>query len=125
MTDRPDSPPPVSAESTDAETGDMSGLAAAARDPHPAGQGWVQRLSSVLFVVFCFELGLFLLIYPWTDSWNQNYFSWLPTSQFHTVWHEFWKNTWFRGAVSGLGAANVWIAMTEVFRLFNRRRQRP
>ena len=42
----------------------------------PPGPGWFQRLSSVLFIIFCFELGLFLLIYPWTDGWSDNYFAW-------------------------------------------------
>jgi uncharacterized protein (DUF2062 family) len=86
------------------------------------GGGWLQRLSSVLFVIFCFELGLFLLIYPWTDAWAQNYFSWFRSSHFHSLWHEFWNNTYFRGAVSGLGVVNMWIAVTEVFRMFARRR---
>ena len=42
----------------------------------PPGPGWFQRLMSVLFIIFCFELGLFLLIYPWTDGWSDNYFAW-------------------------------------------------
>ena len=29
-------------------------------------------LVAILFIIFCFELGLFLLIYPWTDSWTDN-----------------------------------------------------
>ena len=41
----------------------------------PPGRGWFHRLSSVLFIIFCFELGLFLLIYPWTDAWSDNYFA--------------------------------------------------
>jgi len=34
----------------------------------PAPKHWLQRVASVLFVIFCFELGLFLLIYPWTEA---------------------------------------------------------
>ena len=36
----------------------------------PPGSGWFQRIMSVLFIIFCLELGLFLLIYPWTDGWS-------------------------------------------------------
>ena len=89
----------------------------------PAGSGWFSRLSSVLFIIFCFELGLFLLIYPWTESWSDNYFSWVITGSVQTSWHEFWNNSYVRGGVSGLGVVNVWIAILEVFRLFARKRQ--
>jgi len=46
-------------------------------DPHivPEGSRWFQRLGAVLFIIFCFELGLFLLIYPWTSAWTDNYFA--------------------------------------------------
>jgi hypothetical protein len=80
-----------------------------------SGPKWFRRLSSVLFVIFCFELGLFLLIYPWTDSWVENYFS-------GTVWREWWNDPYVRGAVSGVGLVNVWIAIAEVFALFAGRR---
>jgi len=121
MTDRPHTTSHVPADS--------HGLAPGIAEPAPenrdsAPTGWVHRLSSVLFIVFCFELGLFLLIYPWTDAWAQNYFSGLAANHFHSAWHEFWNNTYFRGAVSGVGLVNVWIAVTEVFRMFARRAAR-
>ena len=87
------------------------------------GSGWFGRLSSVLFIIFCFELGLFLLIYPWTESWTDNYFAWVSSGSVQTSWHEFWNNSYVRGGVSGLGVVNVWIAVLEVFRLFARKRQ--
>ena len=89
----------------------------------PTGSSWFSRLSSVLFIVFCFELGLFLLIYPWTDSWSDNYFAWVVSGGVQSNWHEFWNNSYVRGGVSGLGVVNVWIAILEVFRLFARKRQ--
>jgi hypothetical protein len=89
----------------------------------PKGQGWFQRLSSVLFIIFCFELGLFLLIYPWTDAWSDNYFAWALPGSVQTAWHTFWNNSYVRGGVSGLGVVNLWIALLEVFRLFSRRRE--
>ena len=88
-----------------------------------SGPRWFRRLSSVLFVVFCFELGLFLLVYPWTDAWADNYFSvTLPGSALST-WRTLWNNPYVRGGVSGLGLVNVWIAVAEVFRMFAARGQ--
>ena len=88
----------------------------------PPGHGWFQRVMSVLFIIFCLELGLFLLVYPWTDGWSSNYFAWAALRGNVQRWHTFWNNTYVRGAISGLGAVNLWIAVAEVFRMFARRR---
>jgi hypothetical protein len=85
------------------------------------GSGWFQRLSSVLFIIFCFELGLFLLIYPWTDGWSENYFASAVRGGVQTAWLSFWNNSYVRGFISGVGLVNLWIAVTEVFRMFARR----
>jgi hypothetical protein len=81
--------------------------------PVQAGQTWIQRLGSVLLMIFCFELGLFLLIYPWTGGWSQNYLG--------ARWRGVWDNSYIRGGLSGLGLVNLWIAMGELFRMFARR----
>ena len=31
---------------------------------------WYHKLSAVLLITFCLEVGLFLLIFPWTDYWG-------------------------------------------------------
>jgi hypothetical protein len=85
-------------------------------------RGWFPRLTSVLFIIFCLELGLFLLIYPWTQGWTENYFAWALPGSVEAPWNKFWNNGFVRGALSGLGAVDLWIAMAEVFRMFGRRR---
>jgi hypothetical protein len=87
----------------------------------PRVKTWFQRLTSVLIVIFCFEIGLFLLVYPWTDGWTDNYFAWVAPGAMQAPWHEFWNNTYVRGAMSGLGVVNVWVALAEVFRMFSGR----
>jgi len=82
---------------------------------------WFSRLSALLFIVFCFELGLFLLIYPWTDSWTANYFASVVPDRLQPVWHGIWINAYARGAVSGLGVVNLWVALAELFEMFSRR----
>ena len=83
--------------------------------PAPAGPVWFQRLTSALFVVFCFELGLFLVIYPWTEAWSANFFSAAARGGIGRRMAEIWNNSYLRGAVSGLGFVNIWIAMAELF----------
>ena len=73
---------------------------------------WYHKLAGLLAVIFSFELGVFLLVFPWASDWNHNYFSGL------TFWmREVWASPYFRGAVSGLGVLNIYISFIEVFRL--------
>lgn len=73
---------------------------------------WYHKLSAVLLVAFCFEIGVFLMIFPWTPYWDANYFGSLVPQ-----WRQFWSNLYFRGAVSGLGVVNLYIAVLELYRL--------
>jgi hypothetical protein len=88
--------------------------------PAPGGPKWFRRISSVLFIIFCFELGMFLLIYPWTDAWTDNYLSVAVPDNLQSAWRALWNSSFVRGGVSGLGLVNVWIAIAEVFRLLTR-----
>jgi hypothetical protein len=73
---------------------------------------WLRKFGALLFVIFCFEIGVFLLVFPWLDPWPNNWMAdvlpWIGT---------VWSNPYFRGAVSGLGAVNIYISFIEVFRL--------
>lgn len=73
---------------------------------------WYHKMSAVIFITFCLEIGLFLLIYPWTDDWPVNYFSSVLPG-----WNTYWDNMYVRGAVSGLGVLNLYISFIEIFRL--------
>jgi hypothetical protein len=73
---------------------------------------WYHKVAAVLFAIFCFELGVFLLVFPWTDFWERNYFAtWTPLAQ------QVWMNAYFRGTVSGLGLVNIFVSFVEVLRL--------
>ncbi len=71
---------------------------------------WYHRMSAVLFATFCLEIGFFLLIFPWTSYAND-------FAAFRPEWRPYWDNTYIRGAISGLGAVNLYIAFVEVVRL--------
>jgi hypothetical protein len=80
---------------------------------------WYHKLWAVVLVTFCLEIGLFLVVFPWTSYWETNYFS-----QILPGLHVYWYNSYVRGAVSGLGALNLYVAILEIFHLrrFARRR---
>jgi hypothetical protein len=73
---------------------------------------WYHKMSAVLVITFCLEIGFFLLIFPWTEYWESNYFSTLVPE-----WRLRWDNMYLRGAISGLGAINLYISFVEIFRL--------
>jgi hypothetical protein len=76
---------------------------------------WQGRLLRLCFAIFAFEVGLVLVILPWMDTWNLNYFQGLVP-----VLQDIWDDSYFRGAVTGLGFVNIYIALLELVRLLRR-----
>ena len=73
------------------------------------------RLLGVCLAIFTFEVGVFLVVFPWTDTWNLNYIQELVPALEHV-----WDHPYFRGAVTGLGLFIVYLAGLEVIRLLKR-----
>ncbi len=69
----------------------------------------VNKALFVIYVLYCLEVGIFLLVYPWMRLWDQNFL--LQYSSFLRV---VLLNDFFRGAVSGLGIANLILGAWEV-----------
>jgi hypothetical protein len=69
----------------------------------------MSRLLAVAFILFCFEVGLFLVIVPWSDLWANNfllsYVAGLKPIVLSSV---------FRGAVTGLGAVDILLGISEL-----------
>ncbi len=78
----------------------------------PVPLRWYHKLSALLFVALCLELGLFLFVYPWSPYWERNYFSALTPK-----WEGVWRSSYVRGAVSGIGLLDIYIFWTELYRL--------
>lgn len=75
-------------------------------------------LRQVFLVVVCMEVGVVLLLLPWTLLWDNNYFFSLQPQ--HSA---FWLGNHLRGAVSGIGLVNLWLFATEVTTLFDKRKR--
>jgi len=83
--------------------------------PAVAPRRWQGRLLTFCFAVFALEVGLFLVVFPWQDSWTFNYFQGF-NSNFESIWDE----PSFKGLVTGLGFVNIYIGLLQVIRLFRR-----
>jgi len=73
---------------------------------------WQRRVLGFCFIIFTVEVGLFLVVFPWLDSWDMNWLSLRGGDH----WHVIWTSRYLRGAVSGLGLLNLWIALNELSR---------
>ena len=74
---------------------------------------WYHTVGALLFAAFSLEIGIFLMVFPWSSLWYRNWLSSLGPE-----WYGVWVSPYFRGAVSGLGIADIYIALHEVTRLF-------
>jgi hypothetical protein len=70
----------------------------------------MRRLLTIAYIVFCFEIGVFLFILPWVSLWTNNYF----VGRFPPL-ASIVHNYFLRGAVSGIGLADVWLAFYELW----------
>ncbi len=76
-------------------------------------------LRRLVYVAFFFEVGLLLLVLPWSAFWDRNYFvfTWPVIGPFLT-------NNFVRGGVTGLGAVNVFAGVADLALVFSTRAHR-
>ena len=70
------------------------------------------RLLTILYVIVCFEIGVFLFVLPWLTIWSRNYFV-----NHYPIVSVIALNYFVRGAISGVGLADIWLAIFELWRL--------
>ena len=69
----------------------------------------MSRLLAVAFILFCFEVGIFLILIPWSVFWDSNLLL-----EYVSVLRPLVLNSFFRAGVSILGAIDVFIGVTEL-----------
>jgi hypothetical protein len=71
----------------------------------------------LLLTAFFLETGAVLVLAPWSEFWDRNYFA-----QGLPLIHALMINNFVRGAVSGLGIVNMLAAVAEIHSFFTERR---
>ena len=66
-------------------------------------------LRRLLFVAYFLEVGLLLVLVPWSAFWEKKYFA-----VTFPVLQEVLKKNYVRGAVSGLGIVNLLMCFEEL-----------
>ena len=72
----------------------------------------MSRALAILYITFCFEMGVFLFVWPWSSWWGTNFF----VRQYPIV-SSIAMNYFVRGAISGIGLADIGLAFYELWRL--------
>ncbi|MGI8494480.1 MAG: hypothetical protein ACR2L1_04095 [Pyrinomonadaceae bacterium] len=85
----------------------------------------VARLTVIFFIVLCLEAGISLTLLPWFSfgglgDWGDNYLlAFVAEKAGIPILQKAIASNWMRGAVSGLGILNLFIAFWELAN-FNR-----
>jgi hypothetical protein len=69
----------------------------------------MNRVIAVAFILFCFEIGLFLMFVPWSALWEHNVFL-----AYSFRLRGLLLNNFVRGGVSGLGVIDVFLGLSEL-----------
>jgi hypothetical protein len=89
----------------------------------PATSPW----SHAVFACISLALGMYLIVYPWTDNWNLNH---LPAyvrlilpggelaSGLYPNVEDVWDDPFFRSAFTCLGLLNIWTAIRQIAAMF-------
>jgi hypothetical protein len=71
-----------------------------------SGRAWLWR---ILYILYCLEVGGFLLFLPWLGIWENNFLLYLYP-QFRPIV----SNSFLKGGVLGLGLVNIFIGIQEI-----------
>ena len=73
----------------------------------------MNRLLAVAFILFCFEIGLFLVFVPWSGLCERNVLLGYSLHRRGVL-----LNNFVRGAVSGLGVVDLALGLSELGRFW-------
>ena len=76
-------------------------------------------IRRLVYIAFFLEVGLLLVVLPWSGFWERNYFAaaWPPLQRVLT-------NNFVRGAVTGLGLVNLVAGFADLALVFAARDRR-
>jgi polyferredoxin len=84
-----------------------------------SGRGGSALIRRLVLVAFFIEVGLLLLVLPWSNFWERNYFI-----QAVPALGAILTNHFGRGAISGLGIVNLFAGFAEMAPIFTARARR-
>ncbi len=80
-------------------------------------EGAGRQFALVLYILYCVEIGMFLLVVPWSEVWESNLWARpkTPLMAYFPLLRPLYVNHYVRGAVSGLGVINLWLGVSHAW----------
>lgn len=74
------------------------------------------KITVIVYIVISFEIGILLLLLPWSSWWHDNFFLYFITGKLHAPWvATFLTHKAVRGAVTGIGMLNILAGIYDIF----------
>lgn len=74
------------------------------------------KITVIVYIVISFEIGILLLLLPWSSWWHDNFFLYFITGKLHAPWvATFLTHKAVRGAVTGIGVLNILAGIYDIF----------
>jgi len=75
------------------------------------------KITVIVYILICLEVGILLILLPWSPYWDDNFFLYFITGKLHADWlAEFLLSGYVRGAVTALGVLNVLAGLWEAYK---------
>jgi hypothetical protein len=76
------------------------------------------KITVIVYILICFEVGVLLLILPWYSAfWDENFFLYYVTDKFHATWiPDLLTSGFVKGIVTGIGVLNILAGLLDVFK---------
>lgn len=75
------------------------------------------KITVIVYILICFEVGILLMVLPWTQYWDDNFFLYFITGKLNAPWFPtFMTSGYVRGAVTGLGGLNILAGLRDIFK---------
>ena len=75
------------------------------------------KLTVIVYILICLEVGVVLVILPWTSYWDDNIFLYFLTGKMHAAWlGDLLQSGYVRGLVTALGLVNIGAGIWEAYR---------
>ena len=75
------------------------------------------KITVIVYILICFEVGILLLILPWTPFWDDNFFLFFVSGKLKALWLPgFLTSGYIRGAITGLGALNILAGLWDILK---------
>lgn len=75
------------------------------------------KVTVIVYILICFEVGVLLAILPWTSYWDDNFFLYFLTSKLNAPGLvTFLQSGYARGAITSLGVLNVLAGVRDIIK---------